>query len=609
MKRKTSSRKKAKSKGKAPPPQLLPTTTTATTTTTTTHHSHPSSQQRPQSGSARNSLLIPFNSLLEEHKRERSSSVVAFPVGPYKEWVRLPEIKVKGLDNASAKGREEKAQQQPQRQPVLVCGPKDDLSHTLETFQDVAAGQSISTYPSTQGLPICDYFEAQLFERRTLMCLADGCSWGETPRLAARNAVAGFMEYMKQNQHSIFDIREAGRLVLRAFSKAHQKIVEGYEDVWDAGTTTLAAGILLELDTSRTNDMTVLQAMNESLQAKHRGNHLKNIDLWQLGDHLRVAQKGSPHQQPNDEEQWFETETDKEKARNEEDKGEPFRWILVCANVGDCKIYHYDSHTHLYTDLTESSRTSLTDCRDPGGRLGPQEHPLGDPDLRNLGLLFIPCREDDLIIFLSDGVHDNLDPQNLGIMPDQLGLMHKTWLDAEVVEPQMANHYKNLFRSKYICELVKQGGTKLRCRETNAVMVAGELVEHSYEITRNSREFIETQPDGRLPMDYVRYPGKMDHSSCLVVKAGGRTAAGTTLLSFYCPNSSFASSSSCSASSSSCSLFSQCFQKYKKGREKNTPHTEHYLRYFPAFASSVKQEQQQQNEPLTSEPTETKNGI
>jgi hypothetical protein len=38
----------------------------------------------------------------------------------------------------------------------------------------------------------------------------------------------------------------------------------------------------------------------------------------------------------------------------------------------------------------------------------------GHPDLRNLALFHITVREDDLLILLTDGVHDNLDPQQLG---------------------------------------------------------------------------------------------------------------------------------------------------------------------------------------------------
>jgi serine phosphatase RsbU (regulator of sigma subunit) len=41
----------------------------------------------------------------------------------------------------------------------------------------------------------------------------------------------------------------------------------------------------------------------------------------------------------------------------------------------------------------------------------------GEPDLRNLGLYLVPCHDDDVIILMTDGIHDNLDPQHLGLKP------------------------------------------------------------------------------------------------------------------------------------------------------------------------------------------------
>jgi hypothetical protein len=68
----------------------------------------------------------------------------------------------------------------------------------------------------------------ELFEEgRTLVCIADGCSWGEPPRQAARKATDAYMAYLRDNQRSITDLRDAGRLILRAFQKAHIKILEG----------------------------------------------------------------------------------------------------------------------------------------------------------------------------------------------------------------------------------------------------------------------------------------------------------------------------------------------------------------------------------------------
>ena len=65
------------------------------------------------------------------------------------------------------------------------------------------------------------------------------------------------------------------------------------------------------------------------------------------------------------------------------------------------------------------------------GRLGPY-HQNGGPDLRNLQLFFTFLEEDDIVILVSDGVHDNLDPSSLHLTPQQ------------AVEEAGLEEYKNL---------------------------------------------------------------------------------------------------------------------------------------------------------------------
>lgn len=56
----------------------------------------------------------------------------------------------------------------------------------------------------------------------------------------------------------------------------------------------------------------------------------------------------------------------------------------------------------------------------------------GEADLRNLEILSAPCKEGDILLFLSDGVHDNFDPQTLGKLPKDLGLEGREWVDVDV---------------------------------------------------------------------------------------------------------------------------------------------------------------------------------
>jgi len=78
--------------------------------------------------------------------------------------------------------------------------------------------------------------------------LADGCNWGARPREAAQRASEGFASYMMEDTQLNFkDIKEGGAYLLKAIAAAHNRIIEGKEHVFEAGTTTLLGGVLLEL--------------------------------------------------------------------------------------------------------------------------------------------------------------------------------------------------------------------------------------------------------------------------------------------------------------------------------------------------------------------------
>jgi hypothetical protein len=46
-------------------------------------------------------------------------------------------------------------------------------------------------------------------------------------------------------------------------------------------------------------------------------------------------------------------------------------WGVVALNLGDCKAYRWDTKKQVLTDITRGNRLTITDVRDPGGRLGP----------------------------------------------------------------------------------------------------------------------------------------------------------------------------------------------------------------------------------------------
>jgi len=168
-------------------------------------------------------------------QNEKSKNVLK--IGPYKDWISLPNIRVKDFINT---GICEK-----------LYAPKGVESEKVQICKSVAFAKTTSTYPKGLGEPICDYYAVELYEKRTLLSIADGCGWGSAALQAAIRATEAYMDYLRESQKQIFDVKEAGRIILRAFSKAHTRIIQPFkdanEDVWDAGTTTLCGGTLMEL--------------------------------------------------------------------------------------------------------------------------------------------------------------------------------------------------------------------------------------------------------------------------------------------------------------------------------------------------------------------------
>lgn len=57
-----------------------------------------------------------------------------------------------------------------------------------------------------------------------------------------------FIEFVNASHESITDVKKAGAVLLNAFEYAHNSIMEGKLAFWEAGTTTLLGGVLLEIN-------------------------------------------------------------------------------------------------------------------------------------------------------------------------------------------------------------------------------------------------------------------------------------------------------------------------------------------------------------------------
>jgi len=221
-----------------------------------------------------------------------------------------------------------------------------------------------------------------------------------------------------------------------------------------------------------------------ALEAAHNAIITQKENLWEVGTTTLLA--GSQ----------IELKTVEDDER---------RWAFVGIGVGDAKLFRWSAKTNILTYFTTGTRPS--DPSDCGGRIGPQLEG-GAPDLRNLRYYFVELVEGDIVLLLSDGIHDNLDPQYLGVAPEDLKV--KDFSDWGEVESQEVQDAKTRYREELILNkfvAVAEGDTKA---------LANLLIEHCFRVTEPGRTFMETNPGRKLPVDYVQYPGKMDHSSVLV---------------------------------------------------------------------------------------------
>mmetsp|Transcript_4681 Transcript_4681/g.16466 ORF Transcript_4681/g.16466 Transcript_4681/m.16466 type:complete len:882 (+) Transcript_4681:111-2756(+) len=198
------------------------------------------------------------------------------------------------------------------------------------------------------------------------------------------------------------------------------------------------------------------------------------------------------------------------------------KWAFVFANVGDCKAFVYSPSTRTARDITKQNRAASSSARDCGGRLGPYKEETGEPDLRNLDLRCELIDEGDIIIAVSDGVHDNLDPSMLGWTPSELHLPGSTW---DEIAPEAAEAAKSKFREQRLANLVHTAGTPDACTgHVPLVDMCNALVEYCMATTEKSRQFMQKHPALELPEDYTLYPGKMDHTTCVCVKVGSASS-------------------------------------------------------------------------------------
>lgn len=368
----------------------------------------------------------------------------------------------------------------------MLSGPDGPGSAELYNGEKVAC-KSVTCYPLTpatirelgsvpdgilpnddelahMGDPICDQFYVQSTGDSIVAVLADGCNWGAGPRKAAKTAALALGSFIKMYLGRCTNLAQFSEALILGMEYAAQKVAGGCDRIKPA-TTTVAGGTVLDIS-----------------PAGFR---------------------------------------------------EKYAWVGV--SVGDCKVFHYSARTRIIKDITENSRFDATDASDPGGRIGPYLA-NGRPDFRNLRICYRRCEKGDLIILATDGVHDNLDPQTLGESPRDWGLQYDSWDDANEKDPKGTQAAKSQFMldrlKKVISQQQQEDGQgeegekekeKEREREKDREMpsplgVVRSLVENAVRTTQSSRKWMNEHPKEKLPSDYVKFPGKLDHVTCVCIR-------------------------------------------------------------------------------------------
>lgn len=331
---------------------------------------------------------------------------------------------------------------------------------------DYVYGRRESNYPmdrdgTRQGDPICDAFGYLLFRDAAMLALTDGCGWGQGSANASLLAVQTYFQSFLTTSHAhLANLRTLGLLMVYCLSVAHCMLADAYLEGGQMGTTTFISSLAVRVQQATQSKPVPDQYVQELVHSRNR-------------------------------------------------------FYLITLSVGDCKAFHYSPTSRQVRDITRSNRADLCDPVDPGGRIGRLSLDNGDPDLRNLSLYFTPCVQGDFVFLMSDGIHDNFDPEMLGVDPAALGLICTEWANAPPAHVEAA-------KTTFMESLIGRVLAKARCSTPRQACRA--LLEHAASVSKTSRVFMESDQNRRLPTDYTLYPGKMDHSSVIAAIIGERLA-------------------------------------------------------------------------------------
>ncbi|KYR02720.1 protein phosphatase 2C-related protein [Tieghemostelium lacteum] len=339
--------------------------------------------------------------------------------------------------------------------------------------------RSVSTYPilpcgEKDGDPIADKLFVQVHRNRAVLAIADGCNWGKRPANAARDAITAFSNYFNQRQDEITTLQDAGHFLLRAFCEAHNKIVEGKNDIWDAGTTTLLGGLVLELDTQEEG------APKWGFLCASVGDCKAFLVSHKKKEALDVTNGN---------------------RCNLSDTRDPGGRLGPYVGQGWPDL----RNLKLYFSFCEENDIALI---------------MSDGVHDNLDPIMLGKAPSDLNINAKGWEELNQDE----LLKAKTSFM-KSLIEELVFEQQQSNLNNSSNSNSTIpvngssSSNVEQNG-KSHKKIINPIDITSKLIDHCSKTTHRARDFMEKYPNKRQPNDYKEFPGKMDHSTCVTFQIG-----------------------------------------------------------------------------------------
>lgn len=347
-----------------------------------------------------------------------------------------------------------------------LCGPLEvDGQGSSGRIADYLYAQTVALYPrETEGYNVvCDQYCITAMGNRIVFALADGCGWGRRPREAAIRAARTVIEQVADRtvQVKMSDSIEIRNALLRSFNVAHEKIMEGKEEFWMAGATTLAAGQIIEID-SESDEWAVIAVCVGDCKILVWNSGTKTVVDLTAGNRLH--------------------------ARNAKDAG---------GSLGAQKDSALPDLRNLGSYFWPLSRGDIVLAVSDG------VYDNADPECLGMtieeALTAVGSRAGALIQKLS----------TLG----SLDSVKWTQLDNATVEA-----IKSVYMLWRISSLISKAMEVQGDRGLPETLAAA-LIANSSEVTKKTRDLMEADPSRPEPADHRTHPGKMDHTSVVAIMA------------------------------------------------------------------------------------------